>query len=102
MRPEVAQDGLKGPSMVLAVDHRVKARKLSQGEPRRWYRGCFATQTGRVPVQVHLLPLDQVGQHVLDRPAAPSDARFRHLAGRQERERVLQRQALKMDLIKKR
>jgi hypothetical protein len=46
-----------------------------------------------------LLPLDQVGEDILDRPPTTGHAGPRHLTGRQERESVVERRALTLDLV---
>lgn len=45
-----------------------------------------------------MLPLDQVGEHVLHRPPAPRDPGPRHLTRRQKRQCLVERRALDANL----
>ena len=84
---------------MLAIDHLVQARQLSQGEPRGRDWRLLSPQPCRVPVEVHLLPLDEMGEDVLDRPSAASHARHGHLTRRQEREAARPARAASVDLV---
>jgi len=62
--------------MMLAANHLVQTGQLSQGISRAGNYGFLASQASGIPIKVHLLPLNQVAENVLDRP--PATGRYLH------------------------
>ncbi|HLF83896.1 MAG TPA: hypothetical protein VI837_06970 [Blastocatellia bacterium] len=84
--------------MVFAIDHLIQAREFPQRKSGGRHRGLLSALARSVPVQIHLLPLDEVTQDVLDRPTPVRHARLGHETRWNDGQALVQCRTLLLDL----